>query len=146
MDRSIVSVFLDEKTAKQGAHTLKEICTAGAATLVGMSVVSKDRHGKLAVAEVYCERTHGAVVAALISALAGWAAGGPVAALIFAAGGALIGLAADLIHRGGHIELVERVLRELSPGRSAVIAHVTEAKDESTSAIMKGLGGKVTEH
>ena len=146
MDQSIVSVFLDETTAKQGAHALKDICTAGAATLIGLSVVSKDLHGKLTVTEVYRERTHGAVVAALICALAGWAAGGLMAALLFAVGGALIGLAADIMHRSDRTELIMRVSRELPRGRSAVIAHVTEAKDESIGAVMKGLGGKLMEH
>lgn len=146
MDQSIVSVFLDETTANEGAHALNEICAAGAATLVGMSVISKDVHGKLAVAEVYGERTYGAAVAALICALAGWAAGGLMAALLFAVGGALIGLAADIIHRSDRTELIKRVSHEIPRGRSAVIAHVTEARVEGIGAIMEGLGGKLMEH
>lgn len=84
MDQSIVSIFPDETTAKRGAHALKEICAAGAATLAAISVVSKAPHGKAAVADVYRERTHCTAVGALTFALVGWAAGGPAAALIFA--------------------------------------------------------------
>jgi uncharacterized membrane protein len=143
MNPVIVAVFLNEMAAKQGAQALRDMCTGGPTTLIGLSVVSKDSRGKLTVAEGYHERTHGAVVAAFICALAGWVAGGPMAALIFAAGGALIGLSADLIHHSGHIELVERVSSKLSTGKSAVIAHLSEATNVNISAMMKSLGGKV---
>jgi len=143
MNPVIVAVFLNEMAARQGAQALRDMCTGGPTTLIGLSVVSKDSRGKLTVAEGYHERTHGAVVAAFICALAGWVAGGPMAALIFAAGGALIGLSADLIHRGGHTDLVKSVSSKLSTGKSAVIAHLSEATDVNTSAMMKRLGGKV---
>jgi uncharacterized membrane protein len=143
MNPIIVAVFLNEMAAKQGAQALKDMCTGGPTALIGLSVVSKDFRGKLTVVEGYHERTRGAAVAALICALAGWVAGGPVAALIFAAGGELIGLSADLLHRSGHTELVERVSSKLSMGKSAVIAHLSEATVVNTSAMMKRLGGKV---
>ena len=143
MDRTFVAVFPDEMAAKEGAQALKDRCADGSTTLVGLAVISKDPRGKITAAEEYHENTYGAIVAALIGALAGWAAGGPIAAIIFAAGGALFGLSADMIHRDGHAEVVKRVSRELRGGRSAVIAHFSEAPDSSISAMMNCLGGKV---
>src|SRR5688572_9551528 len=114
-------------TAKQGARALKDSCAVGSNTLIGVSVISKDRRGKLAVAEEYQESARGGLVAALIGAFAGWAAGGPVAALIFAAGGALFGISADMFHRSGHAEALKRLSSALPRSRLAVIASLSEA-------------------
>jgi len=143
MHRTIVAVFLDEETAKEAANALKDRCTGQPTTLTGMSVMSKDSRGRVTVAEEYHERAYGAAVGALLGALAGWVAGGPMAALIFAAGGALFGLSADLIHRDNHTELVRRGSGELTLGKSAVIARLSEATDANINAMMKSLGGKV---
>jgi uncharacterized membrane protein len=143
VDRILVAVFADEMTAKQGAQALKDSCADGASTLMGVSVVSKDARGKLTVAEEYHESARAGIVAALIGALAGWAAGGPMAALIFAAGGALIGISADMIHRGGHVEAVKRVSNDLPRGKSAVITRLSQALDPDVNAIMNRLGAKV---
>ncbi len=138
-----VAVFPDEMAAKQGARVLKAKCAGGPAKLLGLAVISKDPRGKITARREYHERTHGAIVAALIGALAGWVAGGPIAALIFAVGGALFGLSADMIHRSDRTEAVKRVARGLRGGRSAVIALLSEAPDSSVRAMMDRLGGKV---
>lgn len=143
MDRTFVAVFPDEMAAKEGAQALKDRCADGATTLVGLAVISKDPRGRITTAVEYQENTHGATVAALIGALAGWVAGGPVAAVLFAAGGALFGLSADMIHRGDHAEVVKRVSRELRGGKSAVIARLSEAPDSSIRAMVNCLGGRV---
>ena len=143
LDRSFVAVFPDEMAAKEGAQALKDRCADGSITLIGLTVISKDPRGGITIAEKYQENTHGATIAALIGALAGWVAGGPVAAVIFAAGGALFGLSADMIHRGDHAESVKRASRELRGGRSAVIACLSEAPDPSISAMMNCLDGRV---
>ena len=133
LDRTFVAVFPVEMAAKKGAQALKDRCADGSITLIGLTVISKDPRGGIAIAEKYQENTHGATTAALIGALAGWVAGGPVAAVIFAAGGALF----------GHAESVKRASRELRVGRSAVIACLSEAPDPSISAMMNCLYGKV---
>lgn len=144
MDRTFVAVFPDEMAAKEGAQALKDRCADGSTTLLGLAVISKDSRGRITAAEEYHEKSHGAAtVAALIGALAGWVAGGPVAAVLFAAGGALFGVSADMIHRSDHTDVVTRVTRELRGGRSAVIARLSEAPDSSISAMMNCLGGRV---
>jgi uncharacterized membrane protein len=145
MDQLTVVVFHDEMTAKQAAQALKDLCTGRRATLNGISVLSKDHQGKLAVGETVHEGTRGAAVAALIGALAGGVAGGPLAAGLFAAGGAVFGLSADLIHRSSNTEMINRVSHELSPGKAAVIAHLSDVKDVDISAMMQELGGKMIE-
>lgn len=143
MDWTFVALFPDEIAAKKGARALKDRCADGSTTLLGLAVISKDSRGRIIAAEEYHEKSHGATVAALIGALAGWVAGGPVAAVLFAAGGALFGVSADMIHRSDHTEVVKRVSRELRGGRSAVIARLSEPPDSSISAMMNCLGGRV---
>lgn len=142
MDRTFIAVFPDEMAAKEGAQALKDKCADGSTTLLGLAVISKDSRGRVTIAEEYQESTHGATIAALIGALAGWVAGGPVAAVLFAAGGALFGVSADMIHRSDHTEVVKRVSRELRGGRSAVIARLSEPPDSSINAMMNCLGGR----
>ena len=102
-------------------------------------------HGALteAVGESAYEGPHGAAVAALIGGLAALP-GGPVAATIFASGGALFGLSADIINRSAGRELVNKVLHDLSSQtKSAVIAEVSEGEGVALDARMETIGGTV---
>jgi hypothetical protein len=63
---------------------------------------------------------------------------------LFAAGGALFGLSADLINRSAGRELVNKVLNDLSsPTKSAVIAEVSEGEGVALDARMETIGGTV---
>jgi uncharacterized membrane protein len=84
----------------------------------------------------------GTTVGALIGGLAGLPAG-PLAATIGAAGGAIIGMSADVINRRADTEFVDRVSRELAPGRTAVVAEVADEGAIPLEALMAEIGGTV---
>jgi uncharacterized membrane protein len=143
MSRFIVVTFPDEPKSYEGAHILKDLHAEGRIALHGLAVVARGSDGKLSVGESTYEGPHGAAVAALIGGLAALP-GGPVAATLFAAGGALFGLSADIINRSAGRELVNKVLNDLSsPTKSAVIAEVSEGEGVALDARMKTIGGTV---
>jgi uncharacterized membrane protein len=143
MSRFVVVTFPDETKAHEGAHILKDLHAEGRITLHGLAVVARGPDGKLSVGESAYEGPHGAAVAALIGGLAALP-GGPVAATLFAAGGALFGLSADLINRDAGKDLVNKVLNDLSsPTKAAVIAEVSEGEGVALDAQMETIGGTV---
>ena len=143
MSRFIVVTFPDETKATEGAHILKDLHAEGRIALHGLAVVARGSDGKLSVGESTYEGPHGAAVAALIGGLAALP-GGPVAATLFGAGGALFGLSADLINHSAGKELVNKVLNDLSSStKSAVIAEVSEGEGVALDARMETIGGTV---
>ena len=143
MSRFIVVTFPDEPRSTEGAHILKDLHAEGRIALHGLAVVARGADGKLSVGESTYEGPHGAAVAALIGGLAALP-GGPVAATLFAVGGALFGLSADLINHSAGKELVNKVLNDLSSStKSAVIAEVSEGEGVALDARMETIGGTV---
>ena len=67
----------------------------------------------------------------------GGALGGPLAATIAAAGGAILGQSADLISQRADAGFVEKVSAELTPGKAAVVADVAEDGAPSLEAQME---------
>ena len=142
MSRFVVVTFPDETKAHEGVHILKDLRAQGRIALHGLAVVARGSDGKLSVGESAYEGPHGAAVA-LIGGLAALP-GGPVAATLFAAGGALFGLSADLINHSAGKELVNKVLSDLSsPIKSAVVAEVSEGEGVALDARMETIGGTV---
>jgi uncharacterized membrane protein len=76
---------------------------------------------------------------ALIGGLAG-----PVGIVIGAAGGALVGIAADLINLEDLTKFFDKISRELPPGNTAVVAEVTERSGTSLyDTRMQAIGGTI---
>jgi uncharacterized membrane protein len=82
------------------------------------------------------------VVTALIGGFAG-AVGGPVGAAIRAAGGALVGHGANLIHSEAATAFVDRVARQLAPGQAALVTEITEDGTPAFTKRMQAMGGMV---
>ena len=61
----------------------------------------------------------------------------------WSAGGALFGASADLVHRGAGREFVEKVSRELLPGKAAIVAEVSNGKVSDLNTEMGAIGGVV---
>ena len=92
--------------------------------------------------EVAKEESGGAIVGALIGALAGLP-GGPLAVTIAAAGGAVIGISADLVNQGADAEFTDKISRELARGQAVVVAEVAEDGVMAFEARMASIGGAV---
>jgi Protein of unknown function (DUF1269) len=79
---------------------------------------------------------------ALLGGLIGLIGGPPVAALGAAAGG-LMGGWRDALDLGGGLDFVDEVSRELTPGKSAILAEVEEDRVTPLDSRMEALGGVV---
>jgi uncharacterized membrane protein len=142
MSKFVVVIFPDEAKITQGTRALKDLHAEGIIKLYASAVVARDSGGKLSVQEVIKEEHGGTAVGALIGGLAGLPAG-PLAATIGAASGAIFGISADLINQNTDTEFVDKVSRELTPGKAAVVAEVAEDGALSFEALMESIGGTV---
>ncbi|MGC2461357.1 MAG: DUF1269 domain-containing protein [Steroidobacteraceae bacterium] len=142
MSKLVVVMFSDAAMTHKVIGALKKLRAERTIRLYASTVVARDASGKLSVQEVTKEGLGGTAVGALIGALAGLPLG-PLAVTIGAAGGALIGGSADLTQEGADTEFVEKVSRELAPGKAAVVAEVDDDGSVAFEALMKSLGGTV---
>jgi uncharacterized membrane protein len=136
-----VAIFPDEKTASNGCRALKELGEGGAA--VYASVVIVNSNGNISVLDRSGKGSHAAAIAAaFIGGLAGLPAG-PLAVAIGAAGGALIGLSAELTDRGVDDRFLTKISHELAPDKAAIVADLEDDGLPSFDARMKECGGTV---
>lgn len=142
MSAFVVVMFPDAAMIPQGTDALKKLHAQGSIKLYGSAVLARDPSGKLSVQEVTKEGLGGTAVGALIGGLAGLPLG-PLAMTIGAAGGALIGNSADLLNQGDEAKFAEKISRELTPGKAAVVAEVDEDGVIAFEALMEGIGGSV---
>ena len=69
--------------------------------------------------------------------------GGLVGVVFGAAGGALLGRAADAINLEDLTGFFDRVSRELSPGSTAIVAEVTEKTQGNLDSHIQTIGGTI---
>ena len=143
MNNIVVIVFPDEAKAQEGVRALEELHSGGHAALYATAVLERELNGELSVKRHSNQGPLGLGVGAVTGGLVGILAG-PVGAAAGVAAGALAGGLGDVLHMGLGDELVDAVQRDLTPGRSAVIAEVSEESTETIDRRMKTLGGKVT--
>jgi uncharacterized membrane protein len=137
-----VAIFPDEKTASNGSHALKELGEGGA-TVYASVVIVKHSNGNISVLDRSGKGSHAAAIAAaFIGGLAGLPAG-PLAVAMGAAGGALIGLSAELTDRGVDARFLTEISRELAPDKAAIVADLEDDGLPSFDARMKECGGTV---
>jgi uncharacterized membrane protein len=142
MGKFVVVIFPDEAKTHQGTRALTELHAEGSITLYASAIIARDPGGKLSVQEITKEGRGGTAVGALIGGLAGLPAG-PLAATIGAASGAIVGISADLINQHADTEFVDKISRELAPGKAAIVADVAEDGVISFEAQMQAIGGIV---
>ena len=130
MSKFIFISFADEAKAYEGTRSLEALHAEGSLTLYGLAVVAKGRDGKLSIKRESDRGPLGLAVGSLVGGLIG-RLGGPVGAAIGLGAGALLG------------SLNENVSKELTPGKAAVLAEVSEEWVTPLNARMSALGGNV---
>ena len=151
-DENVVLVsFEEESKAYQAATVLKEASAEGRIELHAVAVAQRMEDGTLRVKEGDADDfpvgtwaggalggTTGGIIGLTLGTL-----GGPLGLLLGGAYGALLGSLVDL----GTAEEAESVLatmaRAIQPGKTALIAHVTEPAVEVVDGEMERLGGEV---
>jgi len=117
MSSLVVVTFSDASTLRTGMQELKKLHADGGVKLSSLAVVARGPDGKLSVQEREAERPGAAGVGVVIGGLAGLPLG-PVAAMIGAASGALIGSSAEVLNRRDENRLIDEISREIIPGKA----------------------------
>jgi uncharacterized membrane protein len=146
-DNVLVVTFGDDpendKNAYQALTDLKQLDSQDQIKIAGAAVVARDVDGHVdAKSEVgedpYVGTASGGIIGLLLGII-----GGPLGVLLGGATGVLVGSLFDI----DEVESTESVLSEISkqvqPGRTALLAQVTEQSPEVIDAAMARLGGEV---
>jgi uncharacterized membrane protein len=120
---------------------LKELHAQGDISLYGMAVITKDAGGKLSVKEAP-DALAGTAVGSLVGVLVG-VLGGPAGVVVGLTAGMLLGCISDLLNVGVGANFLDKVSRELVPGKAAVIAEVDEDWVTPLNTRMEAIGGSV---
>ena len=142
MDKMIVTVFNDERSAYEGARALRELHEEGSLTLYASTVIFKDANGVITVKQAADEGPFGTFAGLATGSLIGLLAG-PVGVAVGAAAGTLTGSFFDLLRVGVSDDFLTEVYVNLVPNKWAVVAEVDEAWITPLDTRMDTLGGVV---
>jgi uncharacterized membrane protein len=142
MSTFVVVVFPDEKKAYEGVRALKELNGEGSLTLYSDAVVQRSAEGKISVKQVEGEGPIGTAVGALVGGLVGMFAG-PLGAVAGMGAGSMLGAFRDLFSLGVSNEFLDSIAKELSAGKTAVVAEIEEEWLTPLDSQMEAVGGTV---
>lgn len=142
MEKMLVVVFGDDKKAYDASSALKELDSEGSISLHALAVVQKKQDGTLDTKSVDDDlpiRTlGGTAIGALIGLL-----GGPIGVAVGGSTGLLVGSVADLSRAGVNADYLDEASKQLTPGKWAVVADVSEEWETPVDTKMEALGGTV---
>ena len=141
-NKFVIVVFPDEAKAYEGVRTFQDLHQEGSVTVYGTVVVQRDAKGGLTVKQRSDEGPLGTGVGALTGGLIGLF-GGPVGVAVGLVAGGVAGSWRDYLQAEVSDEFLEDVQRDLTPGKYAVIAEVSEDWIAPVDSRMEALGGKV---
>lgn len=142
MEKMLVVVFNNEPSTYEGSRALNQLDAEGSITVHAESVIKKDANGRVSVMQAegdFPVRTvSGTALGSLIGLL-----GGPVGLAIGAAAGAMAGSIGDLYVAGVNADFLDDVSAALTPGKSAVVADISEEWVTPADSRMEAVGGVV---
>jgi uncharacterized membrane protein len=142
MSKFVVAIFPDEQKAYEGVHALTELHNEGSVTLYGTTVVQREQNGALSRKQRADQGPIGTGLGMLVGGLIGLF-GGPVGAAVGVTAGGLAGGWRDYLHAEVSDEFLENLGKDLSPGKFAVIAEVSEEWNTPIDTRMSALGATV---
>lgn len=142
MNKFVIITFPNESQAYEGQRALKELHAEGSIALFSEMIVVKDSAGIISVKEAASDGPLGTAVGALAGGLMGLL-GGPVGAVVGLTGGALIGSLEDIFVAGVSADFAAKVADELTPGKTAIIAEISEDWVTPLDTRIRPLGGIV---
>jgi uncharacterized membrane protein len=138
----IAVIFPTKTQADEGRKALKELQDEDKLTIHGMALIHKGADGKVSMKDEADEAPLGTAVGTVVGSLIGLL-GGPVGLAAGAAAGAFLGYSVDAFNYGVGMEFVDEVSRNLTPGKSALVAEVDEFWTLGLDLRMEALGGIV---
>jgi len=139
----VAVVFPDERKAYEGLRALKKLHEECSITMYSNAVVQRSAEGWLSVKEKQTEGPAGTGVGALVGGLIGLLAGGPVGVAAGVASGTALGAFRDLFNLGVSDEFLDTISKELTAGKTAVVAEISEEWVTPLDSRMGTLGGIV---
>jgi uncharacterized membrane protein len=143
MTNLLIASFKQEAEAIEASHKLNELESIGDITIYEMVVIQKNAAGEAAVLEADTNegvRTlSGMAIGTLIGSLAG-----PVGVVAGMFTGTLAGMAAEEDHYGFTEDFTAKVLAQLQPGETAVVAEIDEDNEVFVDGSLTPLGATLT--
>jgi uncharacterized membrane protein len=146
-DNVVVVSFGDDaandRNAYQALTDIKELDSQGQITLAGAAVVTRQLDGRVEIkSEVGDLPYEGTASGGLVGLLVG-IIGGPLGMLFGGATGLLVGSLFDIDDATTTESVLSDISKHVRPGRTAVLAQVTEQSREVIDTAMWKLGGEV---
>ena len=142
MSKMLVATFDDEKKAFEGSQALAQLHREGNISVYSAAVIGRDADGKISVKDEADEGPIGTALGMMTGALIGmW--GGPAGLVAGTAAGGIMGSAADLFNLGVGVDFADDVGAQLQPGKTAVVAEISENWVTPVDTRMEELGGTV---
>ncbi len=142
MDRMLVVVFGNEKSAYEGSRALQQLDDEGSIAVYAAAVLTKNADGTSTVKQGDEAAPWGTLAGAAVGSLIG-ILGGPVGVAVGAASGGLIGAIPDLDNARVGSDFLDDVARTLTPGKVALVAEIEEEWTTPVDTRMEALGGYI---
>jgi uncharacterized membrane protein len=141
---NVISVaFEDDRNAYGALTALKQLDTQGRLKVEAAAVVARGDDGKIDVKDQVGDVDYlGAVSGGTLGLLLG-IIGGPLGVLLGGSYGLLVGSLFDLGEAGETESVLSQISTSVKPGRTALLAQVTEQSPEVVDTAMATLGGTV---
>jgi uncharacterized membrane protein len=145
-DNVIAVGFTESASAYEALSNLKELDGQGQLDVRGAAVLERGEDGQLAVKDRTGDtHLHATATGGLIGLLVGFLAG-PFGLFIGAFTGLFIGSLFDIENAGEEGSVLEAISTSVRPGRTVLVAVVSEQSDEVVDTAMTRLGGEVVRH
>ncbi|HTR39063.1 MAG TPA: DUF1269 domain-containing protein [Bryobacteraceae bacterium] len=135
-------IFDDENKAYEGSRALAELDREGKVSVHAKAVVKRSADGTVYIPHAETDFPLRTLTGTAIGGLVGLL-GGAAGVEVGAAVGSAVGVFADICRTGVNDEFLTSVLHSLSPGKSALLADISEEWVTPVDVRMEALGGVV---
>lgn len=142
MDKYVVCVFDNDKTAYDAGKAIMELDSEGSLTLFEGAIVSKDEKGEVRFLDSVEDGPVAALPGFLLGSLIG-VIGGPVGMMAGGLVGSMGGFLIDIKNAGVNEEFLDEITQMLTPGKYALVAEISEGWTTPLDTRMEELGSTV---
>jgi uncharacterized membrane protein len=146
MNRMLMVMFDDARSAEAGTHVLKALHDEGEITLYALGVIARDAAGRIRIAKAVDPTSIGAGIGLAVGGFVGML-GGPLSSTsgpaVGASTGGVVGAVRGYWAAGVGLDFAQEADGRLRPGKVAVIAEVEEDWVALVDISMEAIGGIV---
>jgi len=143
LDNVVVVSFDEDSKSYQALSVIKSLSEQERLEAKSAAVVERDPSGALHIADGFDDETGEATVVGGLSGMLVGVLGGPLGMMLGASTGALVGGTVDIERASDSDAVLSQLNTLIEPGRTVLVAEVTEYVPEVLDAEMGRLGGTV---